>query len=377
MNKTEKNRRKKENAKKKRAEASQKATEENRLLEQSTAETTTNRDDNNNDKLLYEIKASKGKGQGIFATKFIKEGTQLFQEFPLLWGGPEWIEKHLSFGVLSQERQDKMMALYKQCHCKKMPCTETELMKVFNVNGYEANPMRKLGEKRQSVVYEISSRFNHSCIPNVSRKLIVNEMRFIAFARNDIRKGEELTMDYIGACREVKWRRDRLRFIYGFHCTCAACISGVELPADNGHLSREVANNFKEGFADNVINHLNDKEIEALLAVEEWNKKYQAQVREMRDTVTRDLDVYCYTNSSTHAVREKICTEFINAQKELLAENPFGMTAERINEVFNGELKKAIDWAERRHGQAMQMAMDIVPGALLSSYIDRMGRLRI
>jgi hypothetical protein len=60
---------------------------------------------------MFEVKPSPGKGLGVFATQFIKKGTTIFQEAPLIRGGPQWLEKEAAFMLLSKEKKRDFMAL--------------------------------------------------------------------------------------------------------------------------------------------------------------------------------------------------------------------------------------------------------------------------
>lgn len=75
-----------------------------------------------------------------------------------------------------------------------------------------------------SSVVDIGSRFNHSCIPNLSQDTDASlpaTMHF--FARRDIAAGEELFVSYIEAFLKYNERQNRIQKSWAFTCICPAC----------------------------------------------------------------------------------------------------------------------------------------------------------
>ena len=88
----------------------------------------------------------------------------------------------------------------------------------YNCEGFKAD--RQGG----SCIGAISSRINHSCIPNVlfSYHEATNEMRF--YALKDIPRGKEVCSNYDKSVFEIAAKRKRKQqMFYGFVCKCEAC----------------------------------------------------------------------------------------------------------------------------------------------------------
>ncbi len=167
---------------------------------------------------LWEIKDSRGKGLGLFATQPIKKDTVIFQEAPLINGGAEWLQKEASFMVLSEAKKRDYMSLYSYCKCHESPCKETPFMKIYNANNFE---VRNTGT---NVVYKIASRINHACIPNAFRRF-TKAGNIVLFSTENIKRGEEITLDYVGAgAAPVSMRRQYLSDKFGFDCRCKGCL---------------------------------------------------------------------------------------------------------------------------------------------------------
>lgn len=76
--------------------------------------------------------------------------------------------------------------------------------------------------EKGAAVFEIASRFNHSCVPNAcfawNEKLGVETV----YAIKDIAAGEEITLSYVDPLYDVSARMWEL-WHYGFECDCPAC----------------------------------------------------------------------------------------------------------------------------------------------------------
>ncbi|KAG4440063.1 hypothetical protein IFR05_004456 [Cadophora sp. M221] len=167
--------------------------------------------------LLFTFRECQDKrGIGAFARQAIKSGTEILVEEALVRDVHEWISKEALFKVLSKDKQDRILALQSQCTCKATPCLETPLMKVWNINAYEAvtGPM----------LYCLASRFNHDCFPNVARGF-TKEDYIIFHAARDIEAGEELTINYILKSLSSEARRTLLLDQFDFVCKCRGCKS--------------------------------------------------------------------------------------------------------------------------------------------------------
>jgi hypothetical protein len=88
---------------------------------------------------------------------------------------------------------------------------ERDAIGVYDANSFEVG------------VYDLPSRINHSCIPNVHYEFNPAIERGTFHAVRDIAEGEELFISYInGGSRLKSWRQPKLD-MWGFICGCAAC----------------------------------------------------------------------------------------------------------------------------------------------------------
>jgi SET domain-containing protein len=71
----------------------------------------------------------------------------------------------------------------------------------------------------------IATRMNHSCDPNITYRVVGNELVFKTL--KPIKKNEELFDSYIDYNLPKKERQDLLLKRYGFHCTCTKCMNEV------------------------------------------------------------------------------------------------------------------------------------------------------
>ncbi|KAI1326961.1 hypothetical protein F5Y16DRAFT_217094 [Xylariaceae sp. FL0255] len=125
------------------------------------------------------------------------------------------------------------------------PKTLAKLFVAFDYNSFELGNKRDT-DRGQHVVYWNASRFNHSvcmsrqippltkslyqckCRPNVTwmtgyRSELQSEWK--GWATRDIKKGDQLFIDYINAAgsETTEERRERLRQGWGFDCHCPKC----------------------------------------------------------------------------------------------------------------------------------------------------------
>ncbi|KAH0570568.1 SET domain-containing protein [Spironucleus salmonicida] len=75
-------------------------------------------------------------------------------------------------------------------------------------------------------VYNVASKLNHSCDPNVFFSWGENRVVEIV-AERDICQNEELVVSYIQECKTVQERQRELLEGWGFVCQCKKCISQV------------------------------------------------------------------------------------------------------------------------------------------------------
>jgi hypothetical protein len=159
----------------------------------------------------FEIKATKGKGLGMFAKGFIPRGTTILEEEPLLLlRGQDYIadEIEAAFEQLTPENKDKFFSLHSIHGLKDGGMNPLHLQRYESkrrvsamgrlvarsgkapstVSIFFANSM-SAGDNAAAVLYE-GSRINHSCVPNASyvwcEELGVERIRTV----KDIQVGE-------------------------------------------------------------------------------------------------------------------------------------------------------------------------------------------
>eukprot|EP00966_Prymnesium_polylepis_P038398 890930-Prymnesium_polylepis.1 len=82
------------------------------------------------------------------------------------------------------------------------------------------------GGTRTSVLFELISRVNHSCAPNMELRTEPDAgHRGTLTALRDLKGGEELFIDYTPSLRDrsTEERRAALRRKHRFHCVCERC----------------------------------------------------------------------------------------------------------------------------------------------------------
>ena len=164
------------------------------------------------EKPCYKCSPIPGKGMGMIATRDIKNGELILEERPVLnitLG--ESLENQ--FIQLSNEVQKKVMSLY-NAHP-----SFGELKGIMNSNKFAVDESNE-----GSVLCIESSRFNHSCLPNVLHRYSKPFERI--FAIRDIKNGEELYTSYIQSEVMMKSTTERKKFlmlIWRFVCMCEFC----------------------------------------------------------------------------------------------------------------------------------------------------------
>ncbi|RPB22848.1 SET domain-containing protein [Terfezia boudieri ATCC MYA-4762] len=77
-------------------------------------------------------------------------------------------------------------------------------------------------------IFELASRFNHSCFPNAVHSWNYNTKKMEIHATKAIPEGTEITMSYLSfeeIIQPCAMRRTMLQGRYGFTCSCHACAS--------------------------------------------------------------------------------------------------------------------------------------------------------
>lgn len=271
---------------------------------------------------LWKIKDSPGKGLGLFATQFIKKDTVVFQEAPLIAGGPQWLQKEASFMVLSEEKRRAYMSLYSCCKCHQTPCIETPFSKIYNANNFE---VRDTGE---NAVYKVTSRINHACMPNAFRRF-TKAGNIVLFATEDIKKGDEITLDYVGAgSASVSTRRPYLADKFGFYCRCKGCVGNKKLSSALVEQRMQELSIPIEVTTPDILGEQSAEELAALAEVEPWFRSFQDWDDKMVESL-KEMCVLDYVRGSDS--RELLYDSYEEAFGSWLRKNnKFGLSEEVI-----------------------------------------------
>lgn len=171
----------------------------------------------------YEIKDVPGKGVGLFATRDISVGELIITEKPLFTAS-SLASVLAAFNGLDSEEKTRFMEL-RDTHYPDRPSPIT----IFKTNSL---PLETGEGLVAAGIFLISSRINHSCLPNVHHSwnsvLREENIRAISF----IRTGQEILMTYVGMQGSRAERQAHFRSRLGFECTCQFC-TGAPNPASD------------------------------------------------------------------------------------------------------------------------------------------------
>jgi hypothetical protein len=113
--------------------------------------------------------------------------------------------------------------------CDLLPsCTGQVCQVLSNATSHNSFGIRAGGEDGEEYMgyslYPAASYFNHSCIPNISKKREGRRWEFQT--ARDVADGEQLCITYLGGDEReltVTEKRERLKGVWGFECMCERC----------------------------------------------------------------------------------------------------------------------------------------------------------
>ncbi|KIW75051.1 hypothetical protein Z517_11822 [Fonsecaea pedrosoi CBS 271.37] len=188
---------------------------------------------------FLEVRSTADRGLAVFATRKIKAGTLVLVERALIaldkdeendYGAVE-----RAFSRLSRAEQKMYLRLF-DAQKSRM----SRVVSIYYSNCYNCEAFRP-GGQGGSAIGALSSRINHSCVPNVQFSFdeARNEMRF--YAIRDIPRGKEVCSNYDKAVFEVAAKRQRKQqMYYGFVCRCEACDAKTEFWAKSDERRRDM-----------------------------------------------------------------------------------------------------------------------------------------
>ncbi|CZT09053.1 uncharacterized protein RAG0_13931 [Rhynchosporium agropyri] len=262
--------------------------------------------------LLFTLNPSPEKGIGAFANQDIQKGTDILVEEAIMRGKAQWLFDEALFKALGEDKKHRIMSLYSRCHCNLIPCLETPFMKIWSTNAYQlpVGPM----------LYEIASRFNHACLPNCARGFSKENHMVFRTAR-DIKRGEELTFNYVLVLRSDEYRLDFFRHAFNSTCDCDCCQGRehyTEYVIDKSHLPNGVETKFP------ALGVYNDEEQKAQDRVENWHMGIEATMSQIHANMLEYLETLVEAGDEcmlTSQCRELLVDEALDAIGNFLAEN--------------------------------------------------------
>ncbi|PSS22175.1 hypothetical protein M430DRAFT_57530 [Amorphotheca resinae ATCC 22711] len=306
---------------------------------------------------LFEIKRVKRcvKDFGLFARRPIDKGTVIFKEAPAIEGAQSWLMGEAKFMTLSETKKKAITDLQSRCRCRKVPCIESKLTKLFYLNAFDISAQHLMNrhEAIQTTkffyLYTTAARINHSCVPNTAYGFTKNKEIFIE-ALKDIDQGKELTIDYIGAHGETSFRRKILKDVFGFHCRCTSCRNNKLVPEGNrkvGYIGSDLEE--EQIPQSEVIGRLSKAEIDRADEVHKWWEQMKSHIRFMVDelrSVIEQLAIKGLIDSDSKLL-ESIIEEFEdNFRQDLRNNNRFGLD-EDVLKVEDGKVPQMLQPARQ------------------------------
>lgn len=176
-----------------------------------------------------EVRAITGKGLGGFARRPISRGECIVSELPLLqWtlvAGEEVTRKGAARQVASLPAAEQ--AAFWALHQNEEHGAAKTAYGIWISNAFPtdsaADGANSMARSR-AAVFRLYCRLNHACVPNVHGCWNARRGVQTMYALRSIVAGEELTVDYLGACgAERAARQSSLANDMGFRCACELC----------------------------------------------------------------------------------------------------------------------------------------------------------
>ena len=214
---------------------------------------------------LVACRSVEGRGLALLATRRIRPGRRLVLEEPLLTFAGKDMNLFLeTFAKLASEKKLLFLSLYdpgpasdskKEDGAEKLEklikdsfsdqdglliMKGLQAWRILWVNGVSVG---QLGEEKIKAVYPTVSRINHSCGANAVFGLVGETLTMAITAIQEIAKGEEVTLNYIGTeglLASQLERRRQLERSWGFRCSCRVCGLEAEDLARNERQRKEL-----------------------------------------------------------------------------------------------------------------------------------------
>ena len=189
------------------------------------------------------VKEIDEKGKGLVATRKIPAGTVIFAEDPLFEihtseANMKVQEEFERFENLDENLKEEFLALFDpvgleldesweksyNLDVRKKPQV-TKFWRIYSANAIEVGFKFNNEQDDLSAVYKLFSRINHACSSNVNPDWKPeNPLQIEIRAATTIKKGEELTVDYVGELLTWQERMVRLNQLkWSIRCQCRVC----------------------------------------------------------------------------------------------------------------------------------------------------------
>ncbi|KZV94203.1 SET domain-containing protein [Exidia glandulosa HHB12029] len=166
-------------------------------------------------------------GQGLFAACRITVKERLFREPPLLIS-PARISGHIALQfdtfVVDRVVPPRVRAAYDALHnCWPASNNAEHRFGIVRTNSIALNFPTRTREDPLTGCFQLLSRANHSCMPNVVFEWDYKTFQGSLIAVRPIEAGEEIFLSYTDISARKAVRRETLQRMYRFKCTCLKC----------------------------------------------------------------------------------------------------------------------------------------------------------
>jgi hypothetical protein len=176
---------------------------------------------------LVEVRDLGQKGLGVIAISDIPRGTRVIAESDLLQVNRSTVDAKevvRAFEKLPLSEQNLYLELYAYASPEYKSAAERELEQSWEqIPQLHRKVLEIYAANAFGGVFLLSSRINHSCIPNLHFAYNPELLKETFHAIRDITAGEELTIMYIKGTNRTRSQRQAELNRWGFQCTCLAC----------------------------------------------------------------------------------------------------------------------------------------------------------
>lgn len=212
--------------------------------------------------VLFEICQTPDRGLGLFASRRIPAGNCVISEEPLISlplkeeGDPNVVEA--AFHTLSKAKRKRYLQLFDAQKSRMSQVVSIYYSNCYSKDGFtNSSSTSSTAESKDaqgdggSCIGIVSSRINHSCLPNLSFNYLTPSpthpkglMQF--YAIKNISRGKELLSSYDKSVSELRDRRQQKHMLYyGFTCICDACIPKSSFWERSDDRRRDISNCLK------------------------------------------------------------------------------------------------------------------------------------